>query len=288
MGVSEVMKGVIPFMMLSTDSAVSMQVDGTEHQRKRAEGQTVRKKQHSESRFQILLGSTEKDPGGVIPDFIYTILPYVYLCAGLLTIVVLRNWIATFSALAWFSAAATVWVRRYRYSSPFNRSRGRIDVPTVIDENGRGEELVPIFWQPSFECGHSTIDAQHRRLFGLGNKIVKAVLANKLPGDIAWLLEELVDHATDHFCTEEAVLVKANHPISKEVQGAHRRLLSKALDLRDRYRSGEILTEEIIGFIVNDVITDHIAKEAVEFSSLWSRRHSRRRHSRRTSDPHVR
>src|SRR3954447_9242210 len=135
--------------------------------------------------FQILLGSTERDQAGVIPDLAYTLLPHAYLCAGLVTLVVLQNGFAVFSAIAWFSAAVTVWVRRYRYSSPFNRSGGRIDVPTVIDEDGPGDEMVQIFWQPAFECRHFVIDAQHRRLFGLGNKIVKAVLANKMPGDIA-------------------------------------------------------------------------------------------------------
>ena len=247
----------------------------------------MRKEQRSESIFQILFGSTEKDPAGVIPEFIYTVLPYIYVCAGLLTIVLLRNWVAAISALAWILAAGIVWVRRYRYRSPFNRSGGRIDVPTVMDEDGPGKELVQILWQPSFECGHSIIDAQHRRLFGLGNQLVKAVLTNKLLGDIAWLLDELVDHITDHFCTEETVLVKAKHPISKEHREVHRALLSKAADLRDRYRSRELLTGELVGFIVYDVITDHISKEAVEFSSLWSRRHSRKKHARRNSRRHV-
>jgi hemerythrin-like metal-binding protein len=247
----------------------------------------VRKEQRSESIFRILFGSREKDPAGVIPEFIYTALPYIYVCAGLLTVVVLRNWIAAISALAWTLAAGIVWVRRYRYRSPFNRSGGRIDVPTVMDEDGPGKELVPILWQPSFECGHSIIDAQHRRLFGLGNKLVTAVLTNKLLGDIAWLLDELVDHITDHFCTEEAVLVKAKHPISKEHREVHRALLSKAADLRDRYRSRELVTGELVGFIVYDVITDHISKEAVEFSSSWSTRHSRKKHARRNSRRHV-
>ena len=246
-------------------------------------GQAVRKKQRSESIFRIPFGSGDKDPGAAIPDSIYAALPYIYVCAGLLTVVVLRNWIAAFSALAWISAAGIVWVRRYRYRSPFNRSRGRIDLPTVVDENGPGEELVQIFWQASFECGHAIIDAQHRHLFGLGNKLAKALVAQRLPGDIAWLLDELIDHVTDHFCTEEAVLIKAKHPIAKEHQAIHRALLSKAADLRDRYRVGEIPTGELVGFIINDVIIDHIAKEAVEFSSLWSRRHSRIKYSRRVS-----
>jgi len=244
-------------------------------------GQTARKEQRSESIFTILLGG-ERDPGGVIPESIYTILPHIYVCAGLFTVVVLRNWISVFSGLAWIAAAAIVWVRRYRYRSPFNRSGGRIDFPTVIDEHGPREELVQISWQPSFECGHAIIDAQHRRLFGIGNLLVKAVLTNKLPGDIAWLLDELVDHMTEHFCAEEAVLVNAKHPSAKKIPGVHRVLLAKAVDLRDRHCSGQMVISDLVDFIVRDVITDYITEEAAEFSSRWSTRHSRTRPARRT------
>ncbi len=116
--------------------------------------------------LQVLLGARERDPAGVIPDLVYTALPHLYVCAGLLTIVLLRNWISpVLSTVAWFSAAAIVWMRRYRYRSPFEGSGGRIDLPTVIDEDGPADEVVQIYWQASFECGHAVIDAQHRRLW---------------------------------------------------------------------------------------------------------------------------
>lgn len=244
----------------------------------------LRQDQRSASLFQVLFRSIEKDPGGVIPAGIYTVLPHLYVCAGVLTVVVIQNGIAAFSALVWFSAAGIVWVRRYLYRSPFDRSGGRIDVPsTVIDEDALDDEIVQIYWNRSFECGHPVIDAQHRRLFGLGNSLVKAVSTNKLPGDIAWLLDALFHHITDHFCTEEAVLLAAKHPISKEHREIHRALLLKAADFRDRYPTGQMLVSDLVGFIVNDVITDHITKEAVEFSRRWSSRHSRTGRSRRSS-----
>ena len=225
--------------------------------------------------FEVLFAAKERDPSGVIPAFIYTALPHLYVCAGLLTLLLLRNGIAVLSTLAWFSAAAIVWVRRYRYRSPFEGSGGRIDLPTVIDDDGPAEEVVQIYWDASFECGHAVIDAQHRRLFGLSDRLAKALMARRLPGDIAWILDDLVDHVTDHFCTEEAVLAKARHPICREHQAVHRALLARTGELRDRHRRGEIAMAELVGFVVRDVVTDHIAKEAVEFSSLWSRRHSR-------------
>ena len=268
------------------ERAVNLHV-GRSHPRVGSPDKVVRKDPRSASLFEILFRIT-RDPGGVVPAAIYTALPHLYVCAGVLTVVFLRNWFAVLSALAWISAAVIVWVRRYLYRSPFNRSSGRIDVPsTVIDESALGEEIVQIFWQRSFECGHPVIDAQHRRLFGLGNALVKAVLARKLPGDVAWLLDALFDHITDHFCTEEAVLLKAKHPISREHQEIHRALLEKAAECRDRYPAGQMLVGDLVRFIVNDVITDHIAREAAEFSRPWSSRHSRKGRLRRSSRRRV-
>jgi hemerythrin-like metal-binding protein len=141
-----------------------------------------------------------------------------------------------------------------------------MDVPEAANEAARGRVLTEVVWKPSFECGHSVIDAQHRRLFGLGNEVIKALSANKLRGDIEWLLDELVDHITDHFHTEEAVLAKTKHPITEEHQGIHRTLMSKAADLRDRSRRGEVTISEIVGYIVYDVITDHVTTEDLRFS----------------------
>ncbi|MGA7949988.1 MAG: hemerythrin family protein [Thiobacillaceae bacterium] len=136
-----------------------------------------------------------------------------------------------------------------------------MDVPEAANEAARGRVLTEVVWKPSFECGHSVIDAQHSRLFGLGNELIKAVSTNKLRGDIEWLLDELVDHITDHFSNEEAVLAKTKHPITEEHQGIHRTLLSKAADLRDRSRRGEMTIRDLVDFIVYDVIADHTGSE---------------------------
>jgi hemerythrin-like metal-binding protein len=230
--------------------------------------QTLQGEHVSESVFQILFRATTKAQEGHLPDFIYNALPHVYACAGLLTMVMLRNWFAAFSGVTLISAAGLVWALRYRYRSAFIHSGGHIDIPVSPDENAPGAVLAQIFWQPSFECGHPVIDAQHRRLFGLGNELIKAVSTNKLPGDIEWLLDELVEHISDHFCTEEAVLARTKHPISREHQGIHRSLLSKAAVLRDRHHSDRMLPADLVGFIVYDVITDHITKEDLKFKRV--------------------
>lgn len=230
--------------------------------------QTLKRERALESVFQTLFRVTARAQGGHLPDFVYNALPHVYVGAGLLAMVVLRNWMAVFSGVTLISAAGLVWILRYRYRRAFNHSGGRIDVPESAHRNALGEVMVQISWQRSFECGHPVIDAQHRRLFGLGNELLKAVSTNKLPGDIEWLLDELVAHITDHFFTEEAVLAGTKHPLSEKHKGIHRSLLSDAADLRDRYCGDRMLTGELVRFVVYDVITDHITGEDLKFKRV--------------------
>lgn len=49
------------------------------------------------------------------PDWLYEILPYVYLVAGLTTILTLRNLMGTVSGLLLISAGAAVWLLRRSY-----------------------------------------------------------------------------------------------------------------------------------------------------------------------------
>lgn len=196
-----------------------------------------------------------------LPEHLYEALPFIYLGSGLLTVLALPNVAGFLSGAMLISAGATVWRLRYRYRRAFNCSEGHIDYP---EDNGAG--LVQILWKKAFECGHSLIDAQHRRLFGLGNELIAAVSTNSPAADIELLLDELIEHITEHFCTEEAVLAKTRHPISKEHQEIHRLLLVKATDLRNRLHNGLTVTSELVGFIVYDVITDHITKEDLKFA----------------------
>ena len=49
------------------------------------------------------------------PDWLYEILPYVYLIGGVLTILTLKNFMGTFSGLLLVSAGAAVWSLRRSY-----------------------------------------------------------------------------------------------------------------------------------------------------------------------------
>jgi hemerythrin-like metal-binding protein len=125
---------------------------------------------------------------------------------------------------------------------------------------------VHIRWDRSFECGHPVIDAQHRRLFGIGNQAIDAVFTKKSRAEMEILLDDLVDHIDEHFRTEEGILAKTGDPVLNQHQEIHRLLLVKAKSMRDRYRSGQINIHDVVTFIIFDVLTEHIINEDRKFA----------------------
>jgi hemerythrin-like metal-binding protein len=75
--------------------------------------------------------------------------------------------------------------------------------------------FLELVWREEYACGHPTIDAQHRRLFVLGNALLDAILMEQPKPEIERLLVEFVDHARQHFLTEESILEAFDSGISE-------------------------------------------------------------------------
>ena len=222
-----------------------------------------------------------------LPDFVYNAMPYIYAGVGLATIGWLREGIGVFSGLTLVSAGLYVGWMRFRYRralsgrSRGNRSSGRLSRSeirfdaTIIGASTFGQTTtgrppaspVRLVWRSAFECGHPVIDTQHRQLFVVGNELIDTVHGGQSPADIEWQLNALIDHIGAHFCTEEALLAKTRHPLSEEHKAAHRALLDKAERLSQRFHRGEVAVGELVGFITNDVVINHITKDDRKFAA---------------------
>ncbi len=190
-----------------------------------------------------------------LPDFLYNALPYVYVCVGLLMIMLVRNGMAIFSGLLLIAAGCIVWALRYKHRSLPSGTTGKSPYT---------ENLVSINWQDSFRCGHPIIDEQHHRLFTIGNKLIKSLLAKKPKSDVELILDELIHDIKNHFRTEEEVLAENNHPISDEHKGIHHYLLDKAAKIRELYHIDHASICDIVGFVCYDVVAEHIIKEDLQ------------------------
>ena len=201
---------------------------------------------------------------GYKPDWLYEVLPYAYLVAGLITIFTLKNVMGAVSGLLLTSTGAAVWLMRRSYRSAMQdnldqTSRG-------VDRGEQGTSLVKLIWRTSFEVGHEVIDRQHQGLVSLGNELINAVLTKRSKEFVHLLLHDLVDEVANHFQTEENIMAGYNNPLSEDHKEVHRSILARTKQLRDSFQESQLPVSDMVGFIVYDVVAEHIIKEELDFS----------------------
>jgi hemerythrin-like metal-binding protein len=206
---------------------------------------------------------------GQIPEWIYESLPYVYIVAGGIAVGTLQNFPGILSGVLLVSAGVLVVQQRKYYRSKLKREIRR--------ERELGEQRQPtrhsgieFTWQPAFEVGNEVIDRQHRRLFFLASELFSAVMLKHSTPDIELMLDEMICDIEKHFASEEEIMAKAGHPLSKVHLDIHADLLVRLKSLRDRFHDNLLPAQELIGFITYDVISQHIAKEDLKFADSVS------------------
>jgi len=201
-----------------------------------------------------------------LPEKLYNALPYLYAIAGLVTMIVVRNWMAVFSGMALLLAAGNVWQLRYRYrllAAKRTSSRTAVDAASPLPHP---DHLIQIVWKSAIETGHPVIDAQHRRLFRMANEVINAVVADKDKAELIPQLEELIEHIESHFRTEESILSEIAHPLFEMHRALHRGLLTRAHALFQQFQHNQIPSGDFVGFIAYDLILNHIAKDDQRFA----------------------
>ncbi len=191
------------------------------------------------------------------PNWLYTLLPYLYIVVGVLTILTLRNAMAVFSGCMLIMTGVMVWHMRSGYKD--------LQATKKEIKSHQDKHLVHIVWRQSFNSGHKIIDDQHRSLFIDANRIIDAITNHQMNLVINEALNELIRDIKTHFRTEDAFLEK----FAPEIAGLHKRKHAKLLQetrvVIDRVRHKDASPRELVGFLVFDVITNHLVRE----DSTW-------------------
>jgi len=67
-------------------------------------------------------------------------------------------------------------------------------------------------WNDKFSVGISMIDEEHKKLFGILNKVIVVKEHNGNPEELWEVLSEMTNYALTHFKTEEAYMKECNYP----------------------------------------------------------------------------
>jgi hemerythrin len=108
-------------------------------------------------------------------------------------------------------------------------------------------------------------------LFVLANALIEAAFKrNSNPQEFDASLEKLIEHVARHFADEEAILAQ-HHYAGLEVHAqAHKRLIERALQLRDAAAGGGVTIGELVDFLADEVVARHMLHTDREFYPLFS------------------
>lgn len=127
-------------------------------------------------------------------------------------------------------------------------------------------------WHPSLETGIEELDAQHRRLVDLVNRLDAALSGGDLNGEMGRVLAELVVYSHEHFAAEEGIMQQIGFYGLHRHRTEHRRMAQQIKGFLLRLKQGkEISPTELLVFLHNWIST-HIAKEDIKIGKAAATR----------------
>ena len=131
----------------------------------------------------------------------------------------------------------------------------------IAGTEGDVTEVPSLSWNDAFSVGNSDLDQDHKHLFKLFNDLSQAMKEGKTKQAITPILDALIDYTAVHFKREEEIMATGNFPDLASHKKLHEAFVSKALSVRDQFRSSNAntLAIETLEFVKKWLI-DHIQK----------------------------
>jgi diguanylate cyclase (GGDEF)-like protein/hemerythrin-like metal-binding protein/PAS domain S-box-containing protein len=145
-------------------------------------------------------------------------------------------------------------------------------VGSKTDIDNKDNTILHLAWHISYACGEPTIDDEHQKLFKLANNLIdSAFTRNEKPKVFDSDMERLLAHVSQHFADEEAILARLHyHDLGVHAHN-HKVLLEHAQKLRDSALAGGVTIGELVNFLTEEVVAQHLLKTDRKFFSLFSK-----------------
>lgn len=176
------------------------------------------------------------------------------------------------------SESAEIWFQRVDKALYSAKNSGRDRV--CVDQRGSsdawaaetGPSVIRLVWQEAYECGEPSIDREHRELFDLANVLLDASFNSMaLPDAFSIALDKLLAHIVRHFASEEAILARRDYAHLDSHKRAHAGLLARAGDLKSAVATGKTTLGDLVDFLANTVVAQHLFKADREYYPLFGR-----------------
>jgi len=115
-----------------------------------------------------------------------------------------------------------------------------------------------ITWSEDLSVNIPSIDAQHKKLVELVNRLHDATIAHEGDQSKKKILDELIDYTKTHFANEEKLMSTHQYPAFSTHKKEHDRLTRQVMFIYRNFTAGQpVLTVTFMNFL-KDWIADHI------------------------------
>lgn len=134
--------------------------------------------------------------------------------------------------------------------------------------------MALIEWMDMFSVGNAEMDADHKGLLDLLNRIYEAWSADGTGEaiDVASVFDDLTEYTRRHFAREEALLEKIDYDRLEVQKAEHHRMIEQLDAFKARHIAGSqpaALTQEMVDFLRSWMI-DHILAEDMRYKSAFT------------------
>jgi diguanylate cyclase (GGDEF)-like protein/hemerythrin-like metal-binding protein len=125
--------------------------------------------------------------------------------------------------------------------------------------------LIHMPWRDTYALGHPVIDAQHKAILNLSNKLLDLVASEAGAARIEAAMKALQQHIKTHFSEEERILAGAGYPQLELHRQAHRYLLETTDQMEQNLHQGETDFRSLLDFLINRVVKEHLLQDDMAF-----------------------
>jgi hemerythrin len=132
-------------------------------------------------------------------------------------------------------------------------------------------------WLPVYSVNLPPIDAQHKRLFDLINRLHDEIVIKKSSFEvIGEALEELIQYTKTHFELEERFLASMQYPEIARHKAKHDAFTSQVMKLQQDFAAGKITVAAELMNLMRHWLTNHILKTDKQYGAflrgerIWS------------------
>jgi len=131
--------------------------------------------------------------------------------------------------------------------------------------------MLRLNWHNSYNSGEPTIDQEHHKLFDLANIVIASAFThNKKSKQLDSAIENLIAHVVHHFADEEDILARHHYADLDAHTRAHKVLIEHALQLRDSAAAGNVTIGELVSFLADEIVAQHMLKMDREYYPLFN------------------